>query len=116
MKDIFQICRIQFLSLPHDSLCTEYQLYNPYTLLALVLMILPYLKISIDQSYPEEILGKLDTRNVLNVTIPRNTCDEADGHSLECDKVYDLYEYLPDRLDNLHEKHFLRTANIKQRI
>lgn len=104
------------LLLPHDSLCTEYQPYNPYILLALVLMILPYPKISINQSYLEGILGKLDTHNVLNVTIPQNMCDEANDHSLECDKVYDLCEYPQDKLDNLHEKHFLHTENMTQNI
>lgn len=104
------------LLLPHGSLCTEYQPYNPYILLALVLMILPYPKISINQSYLEGILGKLDMHNVLNVTILQSMCDEVNDHSLECDKVYDLCEYPQDKLDNLHEKHFLHTENTKQSI
>lgn len=43
-------------------------------------------------------------------------CDEANDHSLECDKVYDLCEYPQDKLDNLHEKHFLHTENMTQSI
>ena len=81
-----------------------------------MLTILPYPKISIDQSYLEETLGKLDKHNVLSVTTPQNMYDEANDHNLECDKVYDLCEYLLSRLDNLHEKHFLHTENNKQAI
>lgn len=63
-----------------------------------------------DQSYQGEKLGTLDKRSDQNVKVLQNMFDEEDAHSLECDKVYDLYEYLLNIQGNLRAKHFLRTA------